>query len=163
MKNLFFALTFLAIGALGFSTIATADGDVKKELTAVYAKMDAAIKARDMKTVISYLGDDFEMTADGKTMKRAEAVAHMQKQMDTVKEFTMFKSTIEKIEHVEGNEIADVKQEGKFTAVINGKEHTVEAVAKVREWWIKTDEGKWLCIGSEELSGEIKIDGKPAQ
>jgi hypothetical protein len=42
----------------------------------------------------------------------------------------------------------------------NGKDQTLEVNSKGRDWWVKGDNGKWICVAGEELSGEVKVDGK---
>jgi hypothetical protein len=77
------------------------------------------------------LAEDYEKQFEGKTLKRAEAVAQMKKSLETVKEFVSVKTTVNKIKHVEGNEIVDYTQTAKVTITgEDGKDQTVEITVK---------------------------------
>jgi|GEM_PF-6939688 len=162
MKKILLAFALLAIAGLSFVNLAQADEKVRKELAAVYAKIDAAVKAKDLKTVESFLAEDYEGRSEGKTKTKAETVAEMKRHFGMVKKFTSSKTKIDKIRHVEGNEIVDYTMLIKGTvAGPNGKDQTLEVNSKGRDWWVKGDNGKWMCVAGEELSGEVKVDGKP--
>ena len=154
----------LALASLCLSAFVSADESVKKELEAVYAKIDATIKAKDIKSLESFLTKDFEMIEDGKKLNRAETLAQWEKQFEMLSEVTTFKTTIDKIQHVEGNEVVDITQtvKGTFKGA-DGKTHTLEAVGKSRDFWTKSEDGKWLCNTIEDKGGEVKIDGKPVK
>ena len=161
MKKTLLAFALLAIAGLSFVNLAQADEKVRKELAAVYAKIDAAVKAKDLKTVESFLAKDYEGRSEGKTKTKAETVAEMKQHFESVKKFTSSKTKIDKIQHVEGNEIVDYTLSIKGTvAGPNGKDQTLEVNSKGRDWWVKGDNGKWMCVAGEELSGEVKVDGK---
>lgn len=162
MKKILLAFALLAIAGLSFVNLAQADEKVRKELAAVYAKIDAAVKAKDLKTVESFLAKDYEGRSEGKTKTKAETVAEMKQHFGRVKQFTSSKTKIDKIQHVEGNEIVDYTMLIKGTvAGPNGKNQTLEVNSKGRDWWVKGDNGKWMCVAGEELSTEVKVDGKP--
>lgn len=159
-RSLFIVLT-LVLAGLSFINFAAADDSVKKELEAIYAKMDKAIKAKDLKTLETFYAEDFELIMDGKAHKRAEAWEVLKKQIEMMKEFSQVKTTIEKIQHVEGNEVADVKYEVKGTIILpDGKDGALDVVGKSREFWQKGEDGKWLMNTSEDLGSEVKINGQ---
>ena len=162
-KSLSFMLTALLLATLGFGYTARAEDDPNvKELTAIYAKLDAAFKAKDLELLTSYYAKDYTAEQKGKTLKREEAVASLGEALSIVKEISSATSTIVKVEQVEGNYIVDLTQVAKGTiAGPDGKDHVLEASGKSRDWWIKTDEGKWENIHSEDLSSTVLVDGKP--
>ena len=144
----------LILGAvsLASASILTAADDTRKELEAVYAKIDEAIENKDIKTLESLLSEDYEKQADGKTIKRAEAVAQMKKSLEAVEEIESVKTTIDKIKQVEGNQIVDYTQTGKVKIKDeNGKVQSVSVTTKGRDWWIKDDEGEWICVAAERI------------
>ncbi len=151
-KTAFLVLTLLLTGLTYINSASANDDDVRKELEAVYAKIAAAVKAKDMKTVESLLGDDYEKQVGDKTIKRAEVIAQMKKSFEMTKEIKSAKIVIDKIQHVEGNEIVDYTQTMKGVIVgADGKDETVEAVSKGRDWWVKDDDGNWMCVSSERI------------
>lgn len=86
----------------------------------------------------------------------------MKQHFEMTKEFTSVKTKIDKIRHVEGNEIVDYTMAIKGTVTgENGKDATLEVNGKGRDWWVKGDDGKWICVAGEELSSDVKVDGKP--
>jgi len=109
VKSLVIILMLGAIGLASTNVITVVD-DTRKELEAVYAKIDKAIKDKDIETLESLLGEDYEKQADGKTIKRAEAIAQMKKSFEIAISVESFKTTIDKIKQVEGNQIVDYTQ-----------------------------------------------------
>ena len=142
----------MALAILNFVNLASADESVRKELEAVYAKIDAAVKAKDVATLESLLADDYEKRAGGKTLNQEQTVAEMKKNFEMVKRVESVKTTINKIQQVEGNEIVDYTQTGKVTVTgADGKDQTIEVTTKGRDWWVKGDDGNWVCVASERV------------
>lgn len=151
-KGAFLILTLLLTGLTYINPASASRDDVRKELEAVYAKIDAAITGKDLKTLESLLGEDYEKQRGDETIKRAEAVAEMKKSLEMVKEFKSSKTVINKIQHVEGNEIVDYTQTIKATVTgADGKDQPFEVTSKGRDWWVKEDDGKWICVSSERV------------
>ncbi len=145
-------ISVLALSAVAQTNVTKATDDTRKELEAVYAKIDKASVEKDLKTLESLLDEDYEKQVDGKTIKRAEAVARMKKSFEAVKEIVSAKTVINKIEQVEGNQIVDYTTTGKATVTgEDGKDQTVVVTSKGRDWWVKDDDGKWLCVSSERV------------
>lgn len=152
VKSAFLILTLLLTG-LAYANSVTASGDdVRQELEAIYAKIDAAMKSKDLKTLESLLAEDYEKQRGDKTIERAAVVAEMKKSFESVKTIKSAKTTIDKIEQVEGNEIVDYTQVVKAVVVgADGKDAPFEDTSKGRDWWVKDDDGKWLCVNSERI------------
>lgn len=151
VKSLVLILMLAAVGLASTKAITVID-DTRKELEAVYAKIDAAIEGKDIKTLESLLSEDYEKEADGKTLKRAEAVAQMKKSFEVVKDVESSKTKIDKIEQVEGNQIVDYTQTSKVTVTdSDGKDKSITITSKGRDWWVKGEDGKWICVSSERL------------
>ena len=149
----FVLVIMLAAVSLAAVHINKADDEIRKELEVIYAKIDAASVAKDVKTFESLLADDYEKREGDKTLNRAEAIAAMKKALDSVKKIESSKTTIDKIEQVEGNYIVDYTMVGKAVVVgADGKETSVEGTSKGRDWWVKDDDGKWHCVASESMS-----------
>jgi hypothetical protein len=142
----------LALTGFAYTSVIRVEDDVRKALEAVYAKIDTATEEKDMKTLESLLGADYEKQSGGKTLKRAEVVAQMKKSFDSVKEIVSSKTTIDKIKQVEGNQIVDYTQTSKVVvAGEDGKDQTVEFTSKGRDWWVEDEDGDWICVSSERL------------
>ena len=94
-KSLIVVLTLVAT-SLTYANVAKLTDDVRKELEAVYAKIDAAIEEKDVKTLESLLGEDYEKQVDGKTLKRDEAVAQMKKVLKQSKKSSRSKRQLTK-------------------------------------------------------------------
>ena len=151
VKSLVIILMLAAVG-LASANVVTITDDIRKELEAVYAKIDAAIEDKDLKTLEALLGEDYEKQVDGKTIKRAEAVAQMKKSLESVKDIGSVKTTIVKIKQVEGNQIVDYTQTAKVTITDeNGKDKSVSITTKGRDWWVKDDDGEWICVSAERI------------
>jgi hypothetical protein len=105
-----------------------------------------------MKTLESLLADDYEKQSGGKTIKRAESVERMKKSFDAVKDIESVETKIDKIQQVEGNQIVDYTQTAKVTVTgEDGKDKSVTITNKGRDWWVKGEDGKWLCVSAEEI------------
>lgn len=150
-KSLILVLMLAVFGLASINVIAAVD-DTRKELEAVYAKIDKAVESKDIKTLESLLAKDYEKQVDGKTLKRAEAVAQMKKSFEAVKTVESSKTTIDKIEQVEGNQIVDYTQTSKVTITDeDGKDKSITVTSKGRDWWVKDDDGKWMCVSGERV------------
>jgi ketosteroid isomerase-like protein len=148
----FVLILMLAAICLASANVMTAIDDTRKELEAVYAKIDTAIENKDLKTLESLLGEDYEKQSDGKTIKRAEAVADMKKNFDAVKSIESNKTTIDKIQQVEGNQIVDYTQVSKVTVTgEDGKDKSITITSKGRDWWVKDEDGDWICVSAERV------------
>ena len=151
IKSLFLVMMLAAV-SLAAVHINKVDDEVRKELEAIYAKIDAASVAKDMETMESLLADDYEKREGDKTLNREEAIAEMKKSLESVKKIESSKTTIDKIEQVEGNYIVDYTMKGKAIVVgADGKDTVAEGTSKGRDWWVKDDDGKWHCVASEKL------------
>jgi ketosteroid isomerase-like protein len=147
-------IIILMLGAIGLAStnIVTLIDDTRKELEAVYAKIDEAIKDKDLETLESLLSEDYEKRVDGKTIKRAEAVAQMKKSLEMAVTIESFKTTIDKIKQVEGNQIVDYTQTAKVKITDEkGKDQSVVITTKGRDWWVKDDDGEWICVSAERI------------
>jgi ketosteroid isomerase-like protein len=148
------ALLIVMLAVFGFAapSVVRADDDTRKELEAVYAKIDKAIENKDIKTLEALLDEDYEKQSGDKTIKRPEAVAEMKKNLDAVKSVESNKTTIDKINQVEGNQIVDYTQVSKITITgDDGKDKTLTVTSKGRDWWVKGDDGKWICVAAERV------------
>lgn len=151
-KSAFLVLTLLLTGLTYAGSTTANNDDVRKELEAVYAKIDRAIKDKDLKTLESLLAKDYERQSGEKTIERGAAVADMKKSLEMVKEVKSSKTTIDKIEQVEGNQIVDYTQVVKaVVAGADGKDQPFEDTSRGRDWWVKEEDGKWICVSSEKI------------
>lgn len=151
VKSLALILMIVTVG-LASTNVFTPIDDTRKELEAVYAKIDKATEDKDVKTLESLLAEDYEKEVDGKTLKRTETVARMKKSFEAVKDIESSKTKIDKIEQVEGNQIVDYTTVAKVTVTdADGTDKSMTVTSKGRDWWIKDENGNWICVSSERL------------
>ncbi|MDQ2747226.1 MAG: hypothetical protein M3T96_08210 [Acidobacteriota bacterium] len=147
-----FLILALALVGFGYASRTFNTDDTRKELEAVYAKIDKAIVESDMETLESLLADDYEKTDGDKIIKRPEAVAEMKKSLESVKEVKSCKTTIDKIQQVEGNQIVDYTQVAKIVVVgSDGKDKIMDFTNHGRDWWVKGEDGEWSCVAAERI------------
>ncbi len=151
IKSVLLILT-VALASLAYTDLTFANNDVRKELEAVYAKIDAAIKSKDEKTLESLLAEDYEKRSGDKTIGRDEVIAQMKENFETTKQIESSKITITKVQHVEGNEIVDYTHTVKGTMTgADGKDQSFTATNKGRDWWVKDEDGSWTCVAAEKV------------
>jgi hypothetical protein len=76
----------------------------------------------------------------------------MKKSLEAVKTVESVKTTIDKIKQVEGNQIVDYTQTAKVKITDeNGKDQSVVITTKGRDWWVKDDDGEWICVSAERI------------
>ena len=135
----------------------------KKDAQALYDKLGAALKKKDIKAVEALTTPKtVNITADGTTLARDEWL----KSLDTqLKAFTTMNSavfTITGVKMAGGNMVADGSLHLAATiAAPNGKPHKLDATNKEQDTWTKIN-GKWLLLIQKDLPGGVTlIDGKP--
>lgn len=140
----------MALAVTGLAFTAARD-EIRRELEAVYAKIETAMKAKDIAALEALLDEGYEKTSGKETFDRAQTIARMRQNLDMTKSIDEVEMTIDKIEQVEGNYIVDYTQKVKGTLVIEGKEEAFDITSKGRDWWVKNDDGKWICVGAESI------------
>lgn len=160
MKMILFACALTVFAGFNFVGLTRDEDKIRQELEAVYAKIDAALKAKDLKILDSLLSDNYEGLGEESTFTKEETLASIKRNFEMAKEITFAQTTIDGIRRVGKNEIVDYTQTVK--AVIDGgdrRNHSLEIVAKGRNWWIK-EKNRWVCVAGEEIGTDVKIDGK---
>jgi ketosteroid isomerase-like protein len=155
----------LFLGTLILASPSSAqESEVRKELEALYAKRDAALKAKDVAYITSLETDDFtRKSKDGKTVDRKQADAEMDMINTVIKEVTTFKTTLDDVKQGENGEVTVlISDKGALILIGDGnQEHKVEGSGKGRDVWVKTDQG-WKIKSHEEVESNTTVDGKPA-
>src|SRR5258708_3572967 len=125
------------------SFVAAQDDSVRKELEAVYAKRDQAIKARDADFLKSLLADDYtEKDKDGKIKNRADAIKSLEKNAvdKDVKDVSSATTIVSVKQGKDANEvIVETSLTLNVTAMINGQPHQIEANGKSRDTWMRNN------------------------
>lgn len=151
INSLLLSVLLVVVASASTNAFRAAD-EVRDELEAIYAKIDKAIMAKDIDTLSSLLAADYEKNEGTTKLNRADAIAEMKKNFDMVKSIESTKTTIDKIEQVEGNQIVDFTETATITVVdASGKENQVSVSSKGRDWWVKGEDGKWLCVAAEKV------------
>src|SRR5437868_1896795 len=124
------------------SFAAAQDDSVRKELEAVYAKRDQAIKAKDAEFLKSLLAADYtEKDKDGKIKNRSQAANSLDNSFGAKDPIKMELNSVTKIESVtkgkDANEvIVEISQAMWWTGMLNA-----QGKAKFRETWMRSDAG----------------------
>lgn len=131
-------------------------------LEAIYAKVDQAIKNKDVKSIRAYMTEDFSLKRqDGKVLNRNESLDSIEQSLGQLGEIHSSTTTINDLKEVEGTAVADTTQVLK--ARIDGpdnKSHELVATAKSRDTWSQTEHG-WMIKRSEDLGQSATMDGQP--
>jgi hypothetical protein len=138
--------------------------EIGKELQAIYAKREKAIKAKKFGYLKLDEADDYtERDKDGTVRNRQQADAEADQIHALVREIHQYSLKIDSIkEGKEPNEIiVETSDEGEFSfAGPDGKVHELSGQGRQRDTWIRTQEG-WKVKLHEELESKVKMDGKP--
>jgi len=151
----------LGIFALSFSAPLRADD--KTDIAALYKRVSASLKAKDVKGVVATGTPDFVSIENGTKMdaKQSQKMLEMEFQsMKSIKEL-YYKPT--KIE-VKGTN-ATVLSNFKMVATMGGeggKTHEMTGSGTSKETLLKTKKG-WLIKSMETLTSKSTMDGKPMQ
>lgn len=157
------ALTMLLVSMLFAGVAAHADEkEARHDLEAIYAKVDQATKNKDIKTIRSYMAEDFSAkTQDGKVLKRDEALGTLEQSLAAMGEIHSSMTTIDSLKEEENGAVAETTQTVKAT--VNGpdnKSHELVATAKSRDTWAHSKQG-WMIKQSEDLGQSVTVDGQP--
>ena len=163
-------ITGVAVAAaLSFGFTSSARADDKADIQALYKKVVAAFKAKDVKAIMAMGTPDFTMKERGVTMNAKQSEAEIKQEFAmtrTLKKIVMNPDQIE----VKGKN-ATVFSSFASEAVIldatgafgpKGKTHVMAGTGKMREMLVKTSKG-WKFKSIETLSDNMTIDGKPMQ
>lgn len=159
------ALSLLMMLAAMFMPVSPARADEKelrKEFEAIYAKVDEAIKNKDVKALTAMLADDFtSKEEDGKILDREQSIAAVTQSMAAIKEVHSVATKIDSLKESNGQVAVEYTQTVKAT--INGPDgntHEIVATQKGRDTWVRTDRD-WMIKQGENLSNTVTVDGKP--
>jgi len=161
MRRLSIGSTLIALGSL---TLATSHvrADDKADITALYGKLTAAMKAKDIKGVMATGTPDFTMKeASGKVYNAKDAATMMDSQfkmMKSVDEVKMTPKTISikgKTAVVMGDFVMKVVMTGP-----DGKDHKFAGTGLTKDTFVKTPKG-WLVKSTETVKESMMMDGKP--
>jgi hypothetical protein len=147
-------------------TAALADAaSVKKELQAIYTRMDAAAAKKDMKTSFAHYAPDYVSHGpNGRKTTLTDLKAQIGPLMAQAKSIRS-KSTVQKVVLKGSNAIATVKEDAIIVMVnpqnpqqtmkldINGASEAT---------WVKTSAG-WRVKSSRTLNVTTKVNGQPVQ
>lgn len=159
-----------AILCIGPNIIGRADiVSVKKELDVQYAKICAAIKARNVKAVMAFDTPDYKVQIDPKTtLTRADVEKAYQQQVNGTQEIKEISFTVVDVK-LEGEQaIATVRtreviQLGSLQQIFSGAiqpvKHILIGKQTAVDTWVKTPRG-WRLNLEQVTSRESTLDGK---
>ena len=157
IRNTALALVFCLVT----SAALTARADDKKDIAALYQKLEKAMIAKDVKGIMATGAPGFSYTENGRTMTGDAISAQMQQQFTMITGTPKAKFTIVS---------CDIK--GKTATVIStstsemqipgqdGKPQVLKSTGKSSDLLVKTDKG-WLMKTIKVLSSSMTLNGKP--
>jgi hypothetical protein len=173
-KNTLFAvLTACAAGGTLFTVsmaVHAEDAPSKRQFQAMYDKIAAATKKRDLKPIEPLLASDMTSKGiDGKIKSRAEWLKAIDEQLKRAKSVSACSFTIGSIQWADKK--ISVESEFHVVAVVTdekgnlggakGQTHTIDEISKHQDLWAKVG-GKWrLSSLQEQPGGKVLVDGKP--
>lgn len=152
----------LAYAAVGLALVASATvrADDRKDIEAMFAKLDKAISAKDVNTVKTLYVKDMTFTDSGAKMTGVQIVSLMDQQLKAIPSIKS-KHTVESCT-VKGNQ-ATVKTSD-VTNISGpdpgGKQHTMVSSNISNDVLVKTSAG-WVFKSITVLSKKLTMDGKP--
>jgi len=158
MKRAFLAL---ALAAMTVPALAQVDAKAAKEIRVAYDKVVAALKKKDVKTVMSMMTPDVKMKEMGRTMTRAEFEPMMAQQLQMM-ELQSADIKFSKLA-VRGN-TAQAEYRETMRAKLkmpDGKSGQLHSVANYKSTFKKMG-GQWKLHYSETLgTPKMTLNGKP--
>jgi ketosteroid isomerase-like protein len=142
------------------------NAQIRKEIQAMYDRLDKAARDKDLAFVKSVEADEFtRKKKDGTVVGREEADAELQQVFGMVKEVRVSSTTIDKVIPTEDADEVLVEATSRADIILatpDGQTHQLAGSGKDRDTWVSTDHG-WKLKSSEELESSYKMDGKPIQ
>jgi hypothetical protein len=155
---LIFAVTCLAV------ITKAGDDKARKELEAIYAKRDKALKNKDFDFEKSLKAEDYsEKSKDGTIKNRQESDAESAEMKAMVKEVREITTKIDSVKPGEEDDefIVETSDSGSLTVMLpDNKVHEVSGNGRSRDIWLKTEKG-WKIKYHEDLGSTVMMDGKP--
>lgn len=162
MRKILFCLSVLALAAalLTFGT-STARADDRADIEALYAKISAAMKAKNTKAIYALGTSDFVTKEQGVTMNAKDSAKMMEEQFKSMKKIHQCTMKASKIT-IKGTN-AVVINDSTFDATTSGpdgKSHKMVMIGSSKDTLVKTKKG-WLFKSVEMLTAKMTMDGKP--
>ena len=144
---------------LGFAGAAKADD--KQDIAALYAKLDKAVVAKDLKTIMATGAPGFTYTEAGHTMSGDQVSAQMQQQFQATTGTPKSKTTVTSVV-VKGTTavVGSIGVTELQMVLPDGKPHKLSSTSKTSDTLTKTAKG-WLFQKINILSNKMTLDGKP--
>jgi len=165
MKKLFPIIIFFGIvSSFTFAALAQSAMVGEKdaaELRKIYRDIDEADKKLVLELIEKYLGEDYSVETGGERLNKKQVIERLKTFYGAVKEITEAKSTIEKIELIEGRYAVQVDSitVGKFV-LPDGKIADFLFTSKTTDYWRKGKGNKWQQTTQIDRGTKILIDGK---
>jgi len=135
----------------------------KRDIQAVYKKIAAAMKRKDVDAIKATGTPDFKSIANGQSMDADASIGMVRQFLASLKEVKSVQMTVVSVK-LSGDAAAEVVMRSKVVAITNpqhGKTHTLFSTATSRDHWVKTGTG-WLMQSIEDMPGAVTLlDGKP--
>ena len=153
------AVLLLAANAAAQSDTAT----LRRELEANYAKLAAALQAKDWRAALVWVASDYrQISPNGDVSDRGVLAADLEQTMEMMRTITASYRVL-RVSANKEEVIATIRYSfaGETEPDPQGKRHRISLTAPMRATWVKTAQG-WQLKRNEELPGAVALmDGKP--
>lgn len=161
MRKTLYTLSALLAVSVALSSGSAARADDKSDINALYTKIEAAMKAKNVKGIMALGTPDFVTIDHGQKMDAKQSAAMMEQQFKMIKSFDSLKMKLSKIDIKGKNAVATTTYSfnGDITGP-DGKQHKMADKGVTKDILVKTPKG-WLFKSSETISQHPTMDGKP--
>ena len=132
----------------------------RTQLEAVYEKIDAALKTRNIGAMFVYWAPDFTETEAGKESTSEEIEADLRALFAKISVVSNVSHKISSIKIVDRNHVIEVKRIIEGDLIVKGKKAFFEYNYQAEEFWNENEPGSWKLKRSEILNDKFLVDGK---
>lgn len=152
------------VGSLAVVAVAASVADVRKDLEAVYARLNSAMLKKDVSTVIGLCTKEFVYTTQsGENLTRGRMEDQLKAQMRAIKKVVTVTIKIDKVTQ-KGAEVV-ARTTGVFEADIMlspdaKKASRLKSTSVTDDTWVQSA-GKWMLKKVKAVKETSTLDGKP--
>jgi len=155
-------LSALFIACAAISTYA--NNSDKDQIKALYAKLENALRSKDINAVEATEAPDFTDTENGRKLSKAEANKQMKTEFASIKSLQVFKINLTSLK-INGNTAhgtTTYSMKFKSAGMTSGDKttHSYELTGSTEEDLVKTHKG-WLFKSTKNKGSKLRVDGKP--
>jgi ketosteroid isomerase-like protein len=158
------AILFLvALVALNVAPAGADQATAKRDIQAVYNKIAAAMKRKDIDAIAATGTKDFKSIAGGQSMNGEQSLAIVKQELAALNVIKSVRMDMVSIKFT-GDNAAETVMRSRVVAAVSrkGKTHTLVSTGSSHDHWVKTPDKGWLLQSVEDMPGAtMTLDGKP--